>query len=425
MSDIIDRALNALVTAGLVLWRFLISFRYNWGIAILSIALAASLWVFVTDQDDPEVESTVPGSIPVECVNIPFGKAAAPPCVDTKSVTVRVSGPESVVNDLTAEDFRATADLADATADSVSIPVRIESTEPRVDVLAVLPSQVTVQLEDVTFRTVPIRTKLVGTPPRGFEASQITASPEAAIITGPESLVNLVEAVEADLNLTGERISFDQTLLVQARDDQGGNVLGINIEPGSAVISVEIEQLEFSSAFVVQPEITGIPATGFSVSAIEIEPPLVIVSGPAAVIQTIDPIVGITTAPVSIDGANTDVVRPVAVQLPEGTTVDQQQVTVRVVITTTAAALTFDVLLDLTNAEPGLLPVADQALIRVTLTGPLSLLAGVSGTNIVAMVDLAGLNAGEHTLEVDVTAPSGLTAILVSPSEVIVNLTAQ
>ncbi|MCH7700017.1 MAG: hypothetical protein IH865_13865, partial [Chloroflexi bacterium] len=351
--------------------------------------------------------------------------ADPPPCIDTKSVTVRVSGPESIVNDLTAEDFRATADLSDATTDNVSVPVRIESTEPRVDVLEVSPSQVTVRLEDVTFRTVPVRTNLVGTPPRGFEVNQITASPEAAIITGPESLVNLVEAVEADLDLTGVRISFDQTLLLQGRDDQGGNVLGINIEPGSAVISVEIEQLEFTSAFVVQPEITGIPATGFSVSAIEIEPPLVNVSGPAAVIQTIDPIVGIATAPVSIDGANVDVVRTVTVQLPEGTTVDQRQVTVRVVITTTAAALTFELPLDLINVEPGLLPEVDQGLIRVTLTGPLSLLAGVSAANIIAMADLDGLNAGEHTVEVEVMAPSGLTAILVSPSEVIVNLTAQ
>ena len=97
----------------------------------------------------------------------------------------------------------------------------------------------------------------------------------------------------------------------------------------------------------------------------------------------------------------------------------------RVVISTTSAALTFEVPLALTNAESGLLPSADQALIRVTLTGPLPLLAGVSASNIVAVVDLAGLNAGEHTLEVDVTAPSGLIAILVPPSEVIVNLTAQ
>lgn len=425
MTELLSRVGNALTTFGLLLWQAVTSFRYNWGIAVLSIALAASLWVFVTDQEDPNVTGTVPGSIPVECVNIPLGKADAPPCVDTKSVTIRVSGPESVVNALTAGDFRATADLADVATDSASVPVRIESTEPRVDVLEVSPSQVTVRLEDVTFRTVPVRAKLVGTPPRGFEASQITAFPEAAIITGPESLVALVDAVEVNLDLTGERTSFDQSLLLQARDDQGGNVLGINIQPGTAIISVEIRQLEFSSAFVVQPEISGVPAAGFSVSAIEIEPALVTVTGPAAIFQTIDPVAGITTAPVSIDGASADVVRTVAVQLPEGATVDQEQVTVRVVITRTAAALTFEVSLNVTNAGPGLTPTVDQALITVSLSGPLSLLAGVSATNILVEADVGGLGAGVHTVEVDVSAPSGLTPVLVSPSEVTVNLTPQ
>ncbi len=425
MTNLPGRLWNALITFGLLLWQALKSVRYNWGIALLSVALAASLWIFVTDREDPNVTGTVPGSIPVECVNIPLGRAAAPPCIDTKSVTVRVSGPESVVNDLKPDNFRATADLADVTTDSASVPVRIESTKPRVDVLEISPADVIVRLEDVTFRTVPVRAKLVGTPPRGFEASEITASPEAAIITGPASLVALVDAVEANLDLTGEQISFDQSLLLQARDDQGGNVLGINIEPATAVIRVEIQQLEFSSAFVVQPEISGVPAAGFSVSAIEIEPPLVTVSGPAAVFQTIDPVAGITIAPVSIDGANADVVRTVGVQLPEGATVDQEQVTVRVVITRTAAALTFEVPLDVTNVGAGLVPTVDQALIRVSLAGPLSLLSGVTATNIIAAADLSGLGPGEHTVGVDVTAPSGLTIALVSPSSVIVTMTRQ
>ena len=56
---------------------------------------------------------------------------------------------------------------------------------------------------------------------------------------------------------------------------------------------------------------------------------------------------------------------------------------------------------------------------------PLALLAGMSASNIIAAVDLTGLSAGDHTVEVEVTAPSGLIPILISPSEVIVNLTSQ
>ena len=417
-----SRVWNALITAGLVIWQAVSSLRYNWGIALLSLALAGSLWVFVTDQDDPETTRRVPGAIPVECVNIPSGKAAAPPCLETKSVTVRVRAAESVLDDLTADDFTATADLADATTDEVSVAVRIESKGARVDVIEITPGQITVRLEDVTFRTVPVRTKLVGTPPRGFEAGELTVVPEAAIITGPESLVARVQAVEADVNLTGVRTSYEQTLILQARDEQGGNVLGINIDPGSAVVTAEIEQLEFSSAFVVQPEINGVPATGFSVTAIEVEPPLVNVTGPASVFQTIDPIDGISTVPVSIDGASADVVRTVAIQLPQGASVDQEQVTVRVVIRPTVAALTFEVPANVINVGSGLTPVLDQPLVRVTLTGSLVQLAGVSAADIVATLNLEGLNAGTHTIHADVQPPGDLEVILVAPSEIVVNL---
>ena len=419
---LVSRIWNALTSAGLVLWQAVISLRHNWGIALLALALAGSLWVFVTDQDDPETTRRVPGSIPVECVNVPSGKAAAPPCVETKSVTIRVRATESVLNDLTAEDFSATADLADATTDVVAVPVRIESKQAGVDVIEVTPSQVTVRLEDVTFRTVPVRTKIVGTPPRGFQAGELTVSPEAAIITGPESLVARVQFVEADVNLTGVSTSFEQELILQARDEQGGNVIGVNIEPATAVVTAEIEQLEFSAAFIVRPEIICVPATGFSVTAIEMQPPFVTVTGPASVFQTIDPVDGIGTVPVSIDGASSDVVRTVAVLLPEGASVDQEQVTVTIVIRPTVAALTFEVPVDVVNIGPGLTPELDQDVVRVTITGSLLELAGVSAADIAATLDLEGIDAGTYSILVQVEPSGDLEVILVAPTEIVVDI---
>jgi hypothetical protein len=40
----------------------------------------------------------------------------------------------------------------------------------------------------------------------------------------PQSLVEQVAAVEADLDLTGVHTNFQQTLLLYARDDQGGDM---------------------------------------------------------------------------------------------------------------------------------------------------------------------------------------------------------
>lgn len=321
---------NVLFGAGLLVRQSVLSLRDNWGIGVLSVVLAASLWIYVTDQEDPDRIGTVAGSITVECVNVPPGKATGQSC--SEGITVRVRAPESVFGDLTSEDFTATADLSDVTSDEATVRVLVDSTEPRAEVVDVLPAQVTVRLEDVTTRTVPVRAKVVGTPPPGFEVDAVTLEPSEATVIGPQSLVELVAAVEADVNLTGVRTNFEQTLLLQARDEFGGNIQGVSAEPGSALVRVELGQVEFSARFVVLPDVSGSPAVGFRVTGIEVDPLFVVVSGTSDVFQTIDPSVGIETEAVPIADARSDVTRTVALRLPEGARVAQPQVTVRVII---------------------------------------------------------------------------------------------
>ena len=43
----------------------------NLSLAVLSVALAASLWVFVTDRENPTEVQTFNGSITVKFVNVP------------------------------------------------------------------------------------------------------------------------------------------------------------------------------------------------------------------------------------------------------------------------------------------------------------------------------------------------------------------
>ena len=233
---------DAAVTAALLVQQAALSLLHNWGMAVLAIVLAVSLWVYVTDREEQERTGRVPGSVPVECVNIPPGKADSPPC-GAKSVTVRVRAPEDVLDRLLADDFRATADLADVTGDQPSVRVRVESQVARAEVVEVSPAQITVRLEDVTSRSVLVRTKLVGAPPRGFDAQELPLEPDEAVVSGPESLVARVAAVEADVDLTGVRTNFQQTLLLHARDDQGGDIQGVNVEPESAVVRFQMAQL--------------------------------------------------------------------------------------------------------------------------------------------------------------------------------------
>ena len=324
---------NAATTAALLVRDALASLRYNWGIALLSLGLAISLWVFVTNRNDPDVTGRVPGTVPIEAVNVPREQAVF--SLSQSFVSVRVRAPENVFNGLTPEDFRAVIDLSAAAARTVTVDVRVESNEPRVQVVEVSPAQVQVELENVTLLAVPVRAHLVGTPPRGFEVGKVTVQPEEVVVTGPQSLVQRVEAAEADVNLTGLPTTFQQTLLLQPRDARGGKIEGVTLGPDSASVRVEVIQQEFSAVFVVLPEVSGTPANGFSVTGIQVDPVIVVVSGKADVFQSLDPSRGIMTEAVTIDGASADVVRPVSLRLPQGASVAQATVTVRITIAPT------------------------------------------------------------------------------------------
>lgn len=332
MDAALERIGNALRIAWVISWQFAVSLGQNWGIALLSVVLAVSLWVYVTNRQDTTQTGRVAGSVPVKCVNVPPEKAESPPCSD-QAVTVRVSAPKSVFDHLTADDCVASADVSSVSGADALAPVRVECKQARVSVIDWSPAQIRVTLENVTSRTIAVRAKLVGAPPRGFQAGTIVLQPQEVVVSGPQSLVSRVASVDADLDLTGVRANLEQTVLLRARDEQGGDVRSVNVEQNSVQVRVTMVQLEFSAVFAVEPDISGTPAAGFRAGGVRVDPPFVTISGLAEVFQGIDPSRGIATEPISIDGASADVVRTVALRLPQGARVEQPGVTVRVIVT--------------------------------------------------------------------------------------------
>jgi len=414
---------DALVTAALIVRQSVVSLRYNWGIGLLALVLATSLWVYVTDQDNPERTVRVPGAVPLETVNVPPDQAVFPPL--DQSVTVRVRAPEDLIDGLDPGDFRATVDLADVALQEAAVPVRVEPADPRVEVVEVQPSEVVVHLENVTSRSVPVEPNLVGAPPRGYQAGTPVIQPLEVVITGAETLVARVDAVEADVNLTGARTDFQETLLLQARDELGGNIQGVEVEPESAVVRVEITQLEFSGPFIVRPDVSGSPAEGFNVTSVRVEPAIVILTGPAEVFQSIDPVEGISTETVSIEGASTDVVRPVALRLPPGATTEQPTVTVRIAIAVAQSTRTFDVALEAINVPDGLTADFEQPTVQVTLRGPVPDLNAITAEQLAATVDVADRDPGAYDLPVVVQPPLATTVASIAPAQVAVTVRPQ
>jgi YbbR domain-containing protein len=388
----------------------------NWTLAGLALILSLSLWVFVSEAENPTRTDFFPGVIPIEVVNVPPNLAVS--SVSDTLVSVRISAPESVFDRLSAEDFHARVDLSAATAREVRVPVIVTTDNRRVEIIEPSPREVTVTLEPVTSRTVPVEVDLVGAPPVGFEVGEVAPAVTEVRVSGPETIINQLRTACAEVNLaTGVKVSFTQTVVLKGKNLRCGDIQGLTFDPNDVAVDVELRQVIFSSGFVVAPTVRGTPAEGFRIASVSAEPGIVRISGPVDVLQSINAIAGIPTEDVSVDGATAGTItQTVGLKVPPGAQVQgASQVTVRVTIAAVTGQRLFEVVPQVRNVPAGLRATLATPSVRLVLQGEMNTLNALSPADIVVFLDAAGREAGLHLLEVRVQPPAGTSIISIDP----------
>jgi YbbR domain-containing protein len=401
------------------------SVRGNLGLAVLSVALAFGVWMFIVDTEHPTRTGVFPVDIPVEPVNMPEGLTLSGPLGD---VTLRIEADEDLWDQLTASDFRATVNLLGAQIGTQDVDVQVEPLGGRngLRIIEVIPTvhsagapsgTVRVELKPLVSQVVPVSLDLVGTPPMGYELSTPNVEPEQVVVSGPEDLVSRVAAAVASIDLSGVVTDVRQTYSLMPRDESGFTVEGVTLDPGSVDIEITVEQKRFSRLVVVSPSLEGSPAAGYNVTAVELEPASVTLLGPLELLNVTSFVV---TDDIDITGATSDITRIVnIVGLAPGVVISgSTTVTVRISIAAGEGEAAFGVAPQWTGLASDLWVVSGTSLVEVTLQGELPTLRNVSPDQVTVSVDLSGLGAGSHRLEPQVKAPDGLQVADISPTSV-------
>lgn len=399
-----------------------LSIAGNLGLAALSLALALSLWLFVTDKENPTEAQTFNSTILIEAVNVPGDLAVAN--MSEAGVRIRIEAPKSELDGLRAEDFQAELNLDGLPPGTRGVPVDVRPPNSRISVVSITPERVDVTLENRRTKVVPVRISQVGSPVTGFVVVDERADPETATVTGPESLVALVDSAVAVVNLAGQRVSLvDDPVELEPRDARDGGISRVAVTPITADVTVELEQREYTLQFAVNPVVSGQPAAGYNVGGIRVEPRLVNVTGSLELLQSIDAVRGLLTDEISVADAREDVIRTVEIDLPAGATVPgSPSVSVTIDISPARGEFSFRVIPQIRNMADGLV-VTPAGPIEVTLIGDIPVLEDLTATSIVATIDAQGLREGLYALPVVVTAPPGTTITLVDPQELGVAIT--
>ena len=180
---------------------------HNFGIKLLSLALAVGLWLAVAS--DPPAEVAV--DVPIVFRNIPENLEISSESVPRSQIRVR--GPQRVVRRLQPADIYAEIDLSgmkpgertfDLTAQQVHQPRELE-------VVQVVPNQFLLIFDTRLTRQVPVRPRAFGNFAAGYQIGRLEADPSSITISGPRQRVAAVEAAitdPIDASGTMERATF-------------------------------------------------------------------------------------------------------------------------------------------------------------------------------------------------------------------------
>ena len=169
-------------------------FLQNFGLKLVSLALAIGLWLVVARSPVAEVELRVP----IEFHSVPENLE-----IDSASFTeaqVRVRGAERLIHRLRTGDVRAEVDLSavspgtrtfDLTSRNIRVPQDLE-------VVQVVPGQFQLSFDNRMTRTVPVKPRVIGNFASGLEVAQRLADPAEVMISGPRHRVEAVESATTD-----------------------------------------------------------------------------------------------------------------------------------------------------------------------------------------------------------------------------------
>jgi YbbR domain-containing protein len=394
---------------------------HNWPLKLAAVVLATMLYAGLV------VSSSVqefPGGVQITPENIPSDASLGMNLPQVSKIRYLAVGDASAR--AAPDSFNATIDLANVDPDALAptyVQIRVRSVDPRFTVVDYEPKGINVQLDPVTVKeNVPVNVAQ-GTAPAGLDVRPPVVTPATVSVRGPASAVNRVVAVRADVVIQPNGLDVDRDVDLIPIDALGDRVTPIQVTPATAHVQIAVFSNLESRPLPVTPAVSGDPAEGYEITGVTVDPPLVSVEGEA------DQIVGLTqanTEQIVVSGVTQDIIKDVALSLPDGVLPVGGSVTVRVTITIRPiqGTRTFDAGVVLLGRQANLQYVLSVDHAMATAGGPLADLERIDAATFVLTAPVGGLGPGSHEVALEANLPIGLGIVTIDPPTITVTISA-
>lgn len=389
-----------------------------------ALFFAVIVWIFAVTQADPVETRTYPRPIQMEIIGL--GQNLMITNDITQQINLAVRAPSSIHTQL-ANDIN----LIDATLDLTGLEPGVHTLTPQVslgvgpaEIVRISPTSVFVRLDAIITESFPIKLRMIGNPAIGFEVQPPELSNETVLISGPQELIDTIEQVVAEINVTDVTDDVQRMIELVPYDEEELPVTGISLNPSTIQANIPVTQRGGFRTVVVKIITSGQIAPGYRLTNIFAMPPTVTIF--SADPNLVDDVPGfIETTPINLNMASEDIEIRVALDLPAGiNVVGSQNVTVQIGVEPIQSSVSFnDLLIQIEGLGEDYEVEISPETVDIFISGPLPLLDQLNQDDILVLIDLTDQTPGtyqvtpevlleDNQLSVDVIIPSAIEVII-------------
>ncbi|MBR5712837.1 MAG: hypothetical protein IKX54_04500 [Lachnospiraceae bacterium] len=243
----------------------------NIGMKLVSIVIAFLVWVTIINMNDPVVTRTISG-IRIERRNAELVSSGNTTYVadmgDDATISIRISGVRSKIEDLNASDFVAYVDFREM-SQLFAVPIHVEPTNETVaDIVEITKQSATVMtgnIEEKEENTLDIDVRMTGVPDHYF-ARCSDKSAKSLNISGSKNVMKTIARLVAVVNVEGSTSNIRQKEVKLKAVDKNGEEVAIELPIKTILVDIDILPVEEKEVVVNTTNISA--ATGFGIANI-------------------------------------------------------------------------------------------------------------------------------------------------------------
>lgn len=402
-----------------MLTKLKMSLTNNIGLKFLAVLIALVLWLAIVNVNDPEKTITV-SNIPISVTN-ESAITSRDMVYNVKSeqyLNITVSGKRSIVSNLSAEDFRATASLKELSKVN-SIPVDVTTKNAslgrKITIVKQSAQTILVDVENVEEKDfTDLVVEYTGKVADGYVAGLSSMSTDEVTVKAPTSIIDKIKKVAVRCSLDGTNTNISKKCPVILYDKNDKEIKSDEIELSDKKIRVNVNVLRAKQVPIstINKDELGKPADGYVVDDVILSSDSITVYGSEESLDSIESLD--IQDDIDVSDAKGDVTQNIDVtgKLPKGLSVSgESTITVKVLIkkliTRTFEYDASEVSLNDLSSNLDVQLVTKK--VKVTLQGEEEVISQLTKDDMAISADLGKVKEGTTTVHVDVAVPYNTT----------------